>query len=430
MAKWRGDLRGGATVRDLMLWNSGDLEQQIQQLHLGEDGAIVLVEWAGTGELSAVLSQVHDGLVSREVVYDLASSLDRGLRKSPDVLSAYRAFHEKYAEAWTAGSSEDLALLYASDAQIRDPLRGVESNGRNDIIESRDAATRIEVAGISGLGVSGAGSAPAIYLGPADYRTDPSHAVGVFWVTDGTGCRSQVAVVWQLTDGLITNETRYHEVGSFADCATTSPPGGWWSGLMLPLPRDEVVTGVLETAGGHEVQVHNGTPLLEDLVHSGIVRFSEAGLDEPMFDTLTFEPSRRCTERSGRLVQEDGTRHLFLCFYENDLCRGVQPCAGPSLNVRAAVLHELAHAWMLDQLSRDTRDRLLELRQFQTWDSEDVAWPERGVEYSADVIAWGLLEETAPMARIGRPPCEELTASFRLLTGTQPLRSATDCPGG
>ena len=59
--------------------------------------------------------------------------------------------------------------------------------------------------------------------------------------------------------------------------------------------------------------------------------------------------------------------------------------------------------------------------------SKGCGWSERGVEYSADVIAWGLLDDAAPMVRIGNRTCDELTASFKLLTATDPLRA--DCTG-
>jgi hypothetical protein len=56
-----------------------------------------------------------------------------------------------------------------------------------------------------------------------------------------------------------------------------------------------------------------------------------------------------------------------------------------------------------------------------------VPWADRGVEYAADVIAWGLIEEPIDMVRIGRPSCDELSAAFRLLTMVEPLRSDTEC---
>jgi hypothetical protein len=47
------------------------------------------------------------------------------------------------------------------------------------------------------------------------------------------------------------------------------------------------------------------------------------------------------------------------------------------------------------------------------------------VEYSADVIAWGLLDKQTRMARIGSPSCQDLIDAFRLLTGAEPLQECS-----
>ncbi len=429
--KWRGDLRGGATVRDLMVWNAGDLGQRIQSLHIGSTGAIALTAWLATDDLSAVMSDVSGGWVSGETVFDLASSLDRSLRASPDVLERYEALYEAYAQAWTDGTMTEFTSLYAPEAHIVDPLRSIDVTGRDAIVAHHQAENRqVDMTELSRVGGDPSDDSAAIYLGPAEYGNDPGRAIGIFIMREEDGCDRQMAVLWRLEDGLITGESRHHEIESFAKCEQGTMPEGWWSDLSLPPPRDGVVTSVLRTPLGHEMKVHNGTPRLVDLVHAGLMRFGESGIGEPSFDSVTFEPSRKCTERSGRLIEKDGVRELFLCFYESDLCPGSEPCTEPSLSVRASVMHELAHAWMLDYLSPETRSRLLQFKGLDTWDDEEAAWPDRGVEYSAEVIAWGLLDDPAPMARIGRPPCEELMTSFVLLTDAEPLAPAADCEMG
>jgi hypothetical protein len=261
----------------------------------------------------------------------------------------------------------------------------------------------------------------AVFLGPVEYGEDPGRAVGVFDVTDASACVHRVAVLWHLEAGLITSEDRYHDVGTFPGCFTTGPDG-WWTGLALPAPSDEVVTGMLRTPAGHEVNVHNGTPLLEQVLHDALSRYSEARLDEPTFDAVIFEPSRQCVGRSGRLIQSDGVRNLFLCLFESDLCLGTGQCEEPTLSVRGAVLHELAHAWTIDHVSADREGRFLDLVGLDVWQQADLPWSEQGVEYSAEVIAWGLLDRQSRMARIGSPDCVDLAAAFRLLTGTEPLQ--------
>jgi hypothetical protein len=184
---------------------------------------------------------------------------------------------------------------------------------------------------------------------------------------------------------------------------------------------------LLRTAQGNEIAIRNGTARLEGLVRYGLERFAAAGLDEPALDTVTFEPSRSCADRSGRVLDSVASTDLFLCMYESDLCPVNARCSTPTLSARVAVLHELGHAWMIDQVGDETQRQVLEVSGREAWASLEVPWSERGVEYSAEVLAWGLLDQAIPLARVDAPPCEELRTVFRLLTGVDPLRTAADC---
>jgi hypothetical protein len=120
-------------------------------------------------------------------------------------------------------------------------------------------------------------------------------------------------------------------------------------------------------------------------------------------------------------VLDDGTtRNLFVCIYDSDVCTNADACASPAPSARIAVLHELSHAWMLDHVDDGTVDDVLALSGRTTWDNPGVTWSDRGVEYGAEVMAWGLMDETLPMVRIGAPPCSQLVAAFTLLTDAPP----------
>jgi hypothetical protein len=84
------------------------------------------------------------------------------------------------------------------------------------------------------------------------------------------------------------------------------------------------------------------------------------------------------------------------------------------------MLHELAHAWMIDHVDDETVQELLVVSGRTTWDDQTVPWIDRGVEYAADVVAWGLLEEGLPMVRLGAPPCVELARAFAVITDSSP----------
>lgn len=173
------------------------------------------------------------------------------------------------------------------------------------------------------------------------------------------------------------------------------------------------------------IEVYNGSERLEHLLEGAIRRFSGAGLSEPVLDSVTYEQGRACAERSGRVLDADGQRRMFVCIYESDLCPNLGSCDVPSSSSRVATLHELGHVWMLDNVDTTTQSELLSLSGRTTWLGTDVLWVDRGVEYAADVIAWGLLEEEVDMVRIRSTWRDELTAAFCLLTGSSPLRSGS-----
>jgi hypothetical protein len=425
--KWRGAVEGGARVSDLLRTNSGDLGHELEALHLGGDGALTLVLRPRSGDQEAIVSTIDQGLIAREVVFDLAASLGRSLRASPDVISTYEGLYEAFAEAWSSESADHRARLYAADASLHDGLSRVEVSGGEAIVGLSTPGSWSTVVNPAGGEASAEG--PSVYLGPRDYAQDPQRAVGVYEVTDSAGCTRQVAVYWILEAELIVEEHRYSEVESFRRCAVGRLPVGWWTDLALPEPSDRVVTGVVRTAAGQEIAIHNGTARLEEFVQYGLDRFAAADLDEPLLDTVTFEPSRSCVDRSGRVLGDDASRDLFLCMYESDLCPASSSCPMPTLSARVALLHELGHVWMLDRVGDETQRRLLAVSGRETWGSQDVPWADRGVEYGAELFAWGLLDQAIPMVRFGAPPCQELTTAFQLLTGAAPMRDAADCPG-
>ncbi len=425
--KWRGAVEGGLPVSALLIANSGDLGHELEAVYIGDEAALTLVFRPRQGDQEAIVSTIDAGLVTHEVVFDLAASLARSLRASPDVISIYDDLYAAYAAAWSSEDPRGRTPLYAADAVLRDALAGLEVSGREAIADTASPGVLTPVASTTHSGVEASAEGQSVYLGPRDYAQDPGRAVGVYDVKGPDGCVRRVAVQWTLTAGVITEEQRFSEVESFRRCSAGDLPEGWWTDLMLPEPSDQVVTGVIRTGAGQAIAIHNGTPRLDAFVQYGLDRFSAAGLDEPVLDTVTFEPSRRCVDRSGRVLSDESSRDLFLCMYESELCPGGGECMKPRLNARIAILHELGHVWLLGRIGDETQEELLEIAGLRTWDSLDVPWEERGVEYAAEVLAWGLVDEATSMVRFGSPPCEDLTAAYRLLTGTDPLPPTTNC---
>lgn len=383
--KRRASIGEGLLIRDLLIWNSGDLGHEVLSTYLGGRGAVNMVRWA-QGGLSVVLSTTDGGRIAGETVFDHAAWLESSLRGLPETVALYEDLYASYA------SDEDLDVISLSQTVNSAPVEG-----------------------------------PAVFLGPAAFGQDPRRAIGVYESTDKSGCVTEVAVVWDSDgNGALSNET-YTQPALQSGCTDPRPINAWWVGLELPTPRDQAVTSLLSTRAGQQVEIANGTPAIEILLTETLQQFALVGLELPDFERVTFEPTRQCENRSGRLIQDADSRRLFICFFASDLCETASTCGEPPLRVKALILHELAHAWIIDHVDDEERDQLLTDVGLELWDDQSVPWNRRGVEYAAEVISWGLLEGRIPMVRIGSPPCAELAESFSTLTGVEPLGVEEGC---
>ena len=416
-------------IRDRFGGNRADFIQRIQLVLVGNSEALRLRERPEVGDFEAVVALMAGGSIARETVFVDAVTLEQSLRSSPEVIDHYADLYRRYALAWSAADTGAVAELYAPEAVLRDPAIGELLTGVDAIAATSDGGSfeEVTVAGVEDRDDPDAG--PALYLDPVQFGHDPGRAVAVYRSITEDGCRGFVGVRWEVVDGLIEIEDRFVEAGTLDRCYGGDPPTGWWTGLEIPGPRDQVVTGVVETESGRSIEIFNGTDHLEGLVRHGFDRFVQAGLAEPLVDSVTFEPTRRCEGVSGRVIRDEaGRRDVVLCIFEADLCRDAE-CASRSVAAEAGMMHELAHAWMLDQTDGATEQRVLELSGRAVWNEDGVAWQDRGVEYAAEAMAWGLAAEELGLVRLGRPPCEELAAVFRVLTGTEPLEGRGDCAG-
>jgi hypothetical protein len=138
-----------------------------------------------------------------------------------------------------------------------------------------------------------------------------------------------------------------------------------------------------------------------------------------MIDTVTFTIySDFCDDALARTMITDGSGDLFFCFHVENACDDTD-CTRFTRQTREAVLHELAHLWMNENLSETTRVRFSEHVGLDSWLDRSAQWHERAGEHAAEIIAWGLMDEAMQMVRIGDPPQDALEAGYRLLTGRQ-----------
>jgi hypothetical protein len=84
---------------------------------------------------------------------------------------------------------------------------------------------------------------------------------------------------------------------------------------------------------------------------------------------------------------------------------------------RRNLLHEMAHVWIDQKVSRAVRERFLELRGLQTWNASSDPWDERGYEQGAEIMSWALGTRILT-AQIPDNDPRSIAIAYELLTGT------------
>ena len=138
-------------------------------------------------------------------------------------------------------------------------------------------------------------------------------------------------------------------------------------------------------------------------------RYEAMGLELPAM-TVTFHRERsNCWDFQGLWISgEDGMR--------------VEICVGGEMKRRRILLHELAHAWLADNLDQADRDEFVARHGLAGWSGLHIEHDLQGVEHAAEVIVWGLDEVCRPSHWLsGMSDPTELVEEFELLTNRSPL---------
>ena len=336
-----------------------------------------------------------------------------------------------YISAWASADARAAQVLYAQDAIVRDSIADVKLAGVAQIGTLAQAG--VDAGGLPGVALDSLpdfGGPANFAAGQPTWRDDPpplETQVLLVTVDDGSGCPGHLAIVLDLdADGRIVAEDRYHRVDDLVRCTGGVLPPGWWDEVTVPPAVTIELTGTLDVAG-HEVQIFNGTEGLSGLVAWAFGRFTAAGLPTPVVNSVTFLEGR--ADKCDNIVGLIDDREVTLCFMTG-IC-GNDTCDWWTAPARTTALHELAHAWIDDHVSTDTRKAFLELAGLESWASADVAWGDRGVELAASTMAWGLLDvESWLNPKLGPHSCAELTELFGLLVGgrAQPFPTCTRTP--
>lgn len=142
----------------------------------------------------------------------------------------------------------------------------------------------------------------------------------------------------------------------------------------------------------------------ERLVRWAIGRYEHAGLKVPPIDVHFHADTSGCY---GHLGSELGSRV--------DICVVIV-----SEIARDALLHEMGHAWVDENVSAAGRERFMQMRGLTAWNDQRVIWDDRGFEHAAETLAWALGHRYIAPGIPDHDPVR-LTAAFELLTGGLPL---------
>ena len=139
------------------------------------------------------------------------------------------------------------------------------------------------------------------------------------------------------------------------------------------------------------------------MVRWAVERFEIAGLAPPVVQIAFHRGLSGCGGHLGLARQG-----------EVDVCTTlVDPVA------RRALLHEMGHIWLDQNLSDPERERFLEMRGLHAWNDSSDTWALRGYEQGAEIMAWALGERILTPRIPDNEPIE-LARGFELLTGSAP----------
>lgn len=253
-----------------------------------------------------------------------------------------------------------------------------------------------------------------------------SQRVALVVETGADDCRSSTIIVLELEDRLIKRESRAQSLDTVRLCTPeffdTNPH---WGDLQVPVPIEQQVTGQITLLDGSSIDVVNGSPEMERFFQWGLERFAAAGLDPPKVGSVTFAPVPACERRTGVVSESgDGDPDLVMCTDAYEACTpSYDDCTSFSNRTRLALLHELAHVWLLANTDDARQSEFMMVTGSSTWRNPITPWSDRGVEQAAEIIAWGLLDTPITLGRIGNPPCNVLIEGFTTATGKAPINT-------
>lgn len=352
-----------------------------------------------------------------------SGSLDGGRWYQPrrSDYDGYDELADRYLALWNGSQDVDGASVYHPEATVSDTLLGESMSGVHAIDRSVGSGSWPVLGRMSILDLPD-GAGRAVHAAPSDSGgMGPEEVRLLVEVDDGTGCPGLMAVALGLDGDRVDWELRYHDIESIRRCNDpTALQPGWWEGREIPASVFRERTGTI-TYGGLTIEVWNGTPDLEAFAELGLARFAEAGLPTPRVASITFIRARTaCYEVGGTARWSERGADITLCRTTDDICLD-ETCRTWAPRHRQLLLHELAHPWLDEHADETVRAEFLDLVELPRWSDPSDRWDERGVEWAADAIAYGLMDDPVEIAPELATTCDERLAGFRVLTGAEPV---------
>jgi hypothetical protein len=149
--------------------------------------------------------------------------------------------------------------------------------------------------------------------------------------------------------------------------------------------------------------IGTATPQQLELARWGVERFEIVGLTPPSVEIGFHADPSGCAGHLGyaRRAQVDVCTTLL------------------NAMTRRALLHELSHVWLDQNLTTWLRTRFLDVRGLPSWNASEDPWRVRGCEQAAEIISWAIGERILS-AQIPDNDRGQMAGAYVLLTG-QPL---------
>ncbi len=140
--------------------------------------------------------------------------------------------------------------------------------------------------------------------------------------------------------------------------------------------------------------------------------FTTAGFEAPAATIEFFDNEEGCGGARGRAwLNNTGTATIAICATHDN------PEVETTWRQRT-LLHELAHAWIDQNVNAERIAAFSELRGLEEWSSRSVKWEERATEHAAEIFMWGIQGGDYKIDfRLDKTECDELSTGYELLTG-------------